>query len=84
MGMNEIIGIQQTAFWNVFSWKKIIIYFLFKVLWIVFPWGQSTMGPINNGSALGEVGHRTGDKPIPEPMETWFSDAYMRHQTSVC
>ena len=23
--------------------------------------------------------HRTGDKPLPEPMMTQFTDAYMRH-----
>ena len=23
---------------------------------------------------------RTGDKPLPEPMMTWFIDAYMRHK----
>ena len=38
-------------------------------------------GPIDNKSALVQVmaWHRTGDKPLPEPMLTQFTDAYMRH-----
>ena len=29
------------------------------------------------------VWHQKGDKPLPEPMMTQFTDAYMRHETSV-
>ena len=38
-------------------------------------------GPIDNKSALVQVMAwcRTGDKPLPEPMLTQFTDAYMRH-----
>ena len=38
-------------------------------------------GPIDNKSALAQVmaWRRTGDKPLPEPMLTQFTDAYMRH-----
>ena len=38
-------------------------------------------GPIGNMSALVQamVWRRTGDKPLPEPRLTWFTDAYMRH-----
>ena len=38
-------------------------------------------GPIDNKSALVQVmaWRRTGDKPLPEPMLTHFTDAYMRH-----
>ena len=38
-------------------------------------------GPIDNESALVQVmaWRRTGDKPLPEPMLTQFTDAYMRH-----
>ena len=38
-------------------------------------------GPIDNKSALVQVmaWRRTGDKPLPEPMLTQFTDAYMRH-----
>ena len=38
--------------------------------------------PIDNKSALVQVmaWHRTGDKPLPEPMMTQFTDAYMGHQ----
>ena len=38
-------------------------------------------GPVNNKVAFVQVRtlHRTGDKPLPEPMLTKFTDAYMRH-----
>ena len=38
-------------------------------------------GPIDNKLALVQVmaWRRTGDKPLPEPMLTQFTDAYMRH-----
>ena len=37
--------------------------------------------PIENKSALVRVmaWRRTGDKPLPEPMMTQFTDVYMRH-----
>ena len=37
--------------------------------------------PIDNKPALVWVmaWHRTGDKPLSEPMPTQFTDAYMRH-----
>ena len=37
--------------------------------------------PNDNKPALVQVmaWHRTGDKPLPEPMLTQFIDAYMRH-----
>ena len=39
------------------------------------------MSSIENGAALVEVmpWHRKGDKPIPEPMLTQFTDAYKQH-----
>ena len=38
-------------------------------------------GPIDNKAALVQAmaWRRTGDKPLPEPMLTHFTDAYMRH-----
>ena len=38
-------------------------------------------GQIDNTAALDQVmaWHRTGDKPLPEPMLVQFTDAYMRH-----
>ena len=38
-------------------------------------------GPINNIPALVQImaWRRIGDKPLPEPMLTQFTDAYMRH-----
>ena len=37
--------------------------------------------PIDNKAALVQVMAcpRTGDKPLPEPMMTQFTDAYMQH-----
>ena len=42
-------------------------------------------GIIDNTSALVQVmgWHWTGDKPLPEPMMTQFSDPYMRHPASM-
>ena len=39
------------------------------------------VSPIDNKPALVQVmaWRRTGDKPLPEPMLTQFTDAYMRH-----
>ena len=38
-------------------------------------------GPIDNKSELVQVmaWRRTGNKPLPEPMLTQFTEAYMRH-----
>ena len=38
-------------------------------------------GPIENKPALVQVmaWRRTGDKPLPEPLHTEFTDASMRH-----
>ena len=38
-------------------------------------------GPIDNKPALFQVmaWRQTGDKPLPEPMLTKFTDAYMQH-----
>ena len=38
-------------------------------------------GQIDNKSALVQVmaWRQTGDKPLPEPMLTQFTDAYMQH-----
>ena len=39
------------------------------------------ISPIDNKPALVQImaWRRTGDKPLPEPMMTQFTDAYMRH-----
>ena len=38
-------------------------------------------GPIDKKSVLVQVMacHRTGDKPLPEPMVAQFTDTYMPH-----
>ena len=40
-----------------------------------------SMGPFDNKSAFVQVmaWHQTGDKPLPKPMLTQFTDAYMGH-----
>ena len=42
-------------------------------------------GPINNIPALVQVmaWHRSGDKPLSDPMMVKFTDAYMRHSASM-
>ena len=39
------------------------------------------MSQVDNTPALVQVmaWRQTGDKPLSEPMLTWFTDAYMRH-----
>ena len=41
-----------------------------------------TKNPIDDKPALVQVmaWRRRGDKPLPKPMLTQFTDAYMRHQ----
>ena len=43
-------------------------------------------GPIDNKPELVQImaWHRPGDKPLPEPMPTLFTDAYMRHEGEMC
>ena len=43
------------------------------------------MGLIDNKWALGQVMalRQIGNKPLPEPMATQFTDAYMRHSGSM-
>ena len=42
-------------------------------------------GPINNIPTLVQImaWRRSGDKPLSEPMMTWFTDANMRHSASM-
>ena len=42
-------------------------------------------GPINNIPALVQImaWRQPGDKPLSEPMMTYFTDAYMHHLTSM-
>ena len=60
---------------NAFSWMKSFL-FLIQISLRFVP-----KDPINNNSALFQVTacRRTGDKPLPEPMLTQLTDAYMRH-----
>ena len=63
--------ILQTIFSNAF-FHEILIPIALKYV---------PMGPINNKSALVQVMAWccTGDKPLPQPMLTQFTDEYMQH-----
>ena len=72
--LNKMAVISQTTFSSAFSTMKML-----KIrLKCVFK------GPIDNKSALFQVMAwcRTVNKPLPEPMLTQFTDAYMRHSHS--
>ena len=64
----------QTTFSNVFSWSEWSISIQISLKFV-------PKDPIHNKSALVQVmaWHNTGDKPLPEPMLTQFTDAYMWH-----
>ena len=67
----------QTTLANVFLWMKMI------ALRFEFHWNVKCVprSPIDNKPALVRVTawRRRGDKPLPEPMLTQFTDAYMRN-----
>ena len=62
----------QTTFSNGFSWMKMVA-FWFKFNWNLFPRVQLT------ASVQVIAWRRTGNKPLPKPMKTQFTDVYMRH-----
>ena len=68
-------AISQTTSSNVFSCKTNF------VLWFEISLKFVPKGPIDNKWALVQVmaWHLTGDKPLPEPMRTQFTDAYKQH-----
>ena len=71
---SKMAAIAQTTSSNAFSWKA--MYFDSKLTEVV------SKGPINNKPELVQVMAwcRAGDMPLPYPMLTQFTDAYMRHQ----
>ena len=58
--------------WNVYISIKISLNFVPR-------------GPVDNIPSLGQMmaWHRSGDKPLSEPMVVYFTDAYMRHSASM-
>ena len=62
-------------------------FFLKENVWISIKISRKFVpkGPINNIPALVQMmaWRRPGDKPLPEPMVLQFTDAYMRHSTSI-
>ena len=71
---DKMAGISQTLVSNAFSWMKSCFF-----IWISLK--CISKGPIDNKTALVQIMAwcRTGDKPLPQPMLTQFTDAYMRH-----
>ena len=72
--LGKTIAISQTKFSNAFSRMKSF----------VFPFNVTDFfpnGPIDNYSVLFKVmaWRRTGDKPLPQPLLTQFTDVYMWH-----
>ena len=63
--LDKVAAISQTIISDAFSWTK-MIEFRFEFHWNLFPFG------LGNGLAP------NGDKTLPEPMLTRFTDAYMR------
>ena len=55
--------------------------FIWKVLNFKISLEFVPKGPIDNKALLVQVmaWHQIGDKPLSEPMLTWFTEAYMRH-----
>ena len=68
-------AILQMTFSNVFSSMKSVLYFDSSFMEVC------SKGQIYNKSALVQImaSRQTGDKPLPEPMLTSFTDAYMRY-----
>ena len=66
-----------------FTDKIFTFIFLNENIWILIQFSLKFLpkGPIDNKLALVQVmaWHRTGDKPLPEPMLAQFTDAYMWH-----
>ena len=75
MSCNLPLMSDHTIFKRIFLNKKFCISIRFSLKFV-------PKGPIDNKSALVQVmaWHRTGDKPLSEPMRTQFIDVYMRHQ----
>ena len=63
-GWEKMAAFLQTTFSLAFSWMK-----MYKSR-LTFPWKYVPKGPINNIPALVQImaWHRTGDKPLSEPM----------------
>ena len=59
------------TFWNKFPWKENFVH------WLKFYLSFGPKGPIDSKSTLVQEMpcHRTGDKPLPEPVLSEFYDA---------
>ena len=74
MPLDKMVTISATTFENVFSCIRCIVSIEISLQFIAFD-------QISNIPALVQImaWRRPGDKPLPEPMLTRFTDAYMRH-----
>ena len=66
---NKMSAIALTTYSNEFSRIKSFV-FQSKFLWNLFP-----TGPTDSKLALVQL----GTKPLPKPMHTQFTDAYVQH-----
>ena len=73
--LDKMAAISQTTLSSAFLWMK--RFFISIRISLKFV----PKGPIDNKAALVQVmaWSWTGDKPLPEPMLTQFTNAYMRH-----
>ena len=72
--LDKMDAFSQTMFSDAFSLMKKFVFWL-KFDWILFPRGQLII--IQHWFKMDW--HWTSDKPLSEPMLTWFTDAYMQH-----
>ena len=79
--------IEAETIWPPFYRWHFQIHFCEWKIWILIEISLKFVpkGTIDNMQALVQVmaWHRTGDKPLLEPMVTQFNDTYMRHLLSV-
>ena len=73
--LDKMATISQAAVSNAFSWMK-IVFISIRISLKFVPKGQ-----IDNKAGLVQVmaWRQTGNKPLPEPMLTQFTNAYMWH-----
>ena len=72
---DKMAAFSQTIFSDAFSWMK-----KFKIS-IKMSLNFVPKGSIDNNPALVQImaWRQTGDKPLSEPILTWFTDAYIQH-----
>ena len=74
--LDKMASISQTISSDAFSLMKSFVFWLDRTSLKFAP-----NGPIDSNQALVWImaWHRIDDKPLSEPVLTWFIDVYMRH-----